>query len=424
MNENNFFGRHVGCRAWIAAALAILLILSGSAASAEKARFVSEPGGSGMHAAHLALHIGSDWCRCSGNYVQVRQAPGGGVSYGHLEQADSFTLLQMNGNWACIYVIYAAATSPDSYVGLTGWINADYVECPCTRQEYQYGTLHALQHGSVRLNSTNVRETTSGGSRVVAKVHAGDIVTVVSPYTFSDNRTWYSVRLGNGQRGFIRGDLVNLLGDFFYEAFGAAQGTGGAGAPGSTDSYAGSDSTGMSYTTEMDDSPASKVAQGRDIAEQPVETVVSGGNSGTAARADDWVAGYGKFLRSAGYNSYFEYPVDAADVTVALLDLTGDGIPELIAHNETRYMAESGDLVFTWKNGISFLGNAGFRECSLRYDPKTQYLYCYDGNMGYYYTMRYIVRKGAVISDEVSGEPAGCVNVNRTPLANLSDLGL
>ena len=154
--------------------------------------------------------------------------------------------------------------------------------------------------------------------------------------------------------------------------------------------------------------------------------MLSGGGktSDSVVQADRWSIDYSRFLHSAGYNSYFEYPVDEADVSVSLLDLTGDGQPELILHNEGRYMAESGDLVFTWNGSVRFVGNAGFRECFLRYDPSTQFLYCYDGNMDHYYTMRYVCYKGTILSDEVSGEPAGCVDVVRTPLARISELGL
>ena len=55
---------------------------------------------------------------------------------GHLEQADQFQLLDIQKGWVKIKVTYSDKTSPDSHKGMTGWLNADYVDCYCDAGEY------------------------------------------------------------------------------------------------------------------------------------------------------------------------------------------------------------------------------------------------------------------------------------------------
>ena len=75
-------------------------------------------------------------CRVASNYLKVRSRAGGSGVVGHAEQADTVELLDLSGNWAQIRVTYASSTSPDSWEGLQGWVDADYLECPCSRRTY------------------------------------------------------------------------------------------------------------------------------------------------------------------------------------------------------------------------------------------------------------------------------------------------
>lgn len=113
-------------------ALTLLLVLSlAVTAFAAKARSVEAGESSASHANHLLTHLYEPSCRCTGNYVKVRTTIGGSDLVGHLEQADTFLLLDVNGAWARVRVLKAAQTSPDSRVGMEGWVDADYIDCPC-----------------------------------------------------------------------------------------------------------------------------------------------------------------------------------------------------------------------------------------------------------------------------------------------------
>ena len=116
-------------------------------AHAEKARFVVTQEDSRYHERHLEQHIGSSGVSCTGNYVKVRSKAGGNRVVGHLEIADSFCLLDVKNGWAQIKVESSAETSPDSFNGMTGWMNADYIDCGCSEEQY-YGL--GLSAASVR----------------------------------------------------------------------------------------------------------------------------------------------------------------------------------------------------------------------------------------------------------------------------------
>lgn len=113
-----------------------LLLLPASGALAAKARSIVTDADSDFHAAHLLLHLNTTQCHATGNYIKTRSKPGGSTVVGHLEQADSLLLLAIEDNWAKIEVTASAQTSPDSFVGMTGWINTDYLDCDCSEAEY------------------------------------------------------------------------------------------------------------------------------------------------------------------------------------------------------------------------------------------------------------------------------------------------
>ena len=45
-------------------------------------------------------------------------------------------MLDIQKGWVKIKVTYSDKTSPDSHKGMTGWLNADYVDCYCDAGEY------------------------------------------------------------------------------------------------------------------------------------------------------------------------------------------------------------------------------------------------------------------------------------------------
>ena len=120
---------------WIALGTLALWLIGGTAI-AEKARNISSDADSQYHAAHLENHLDTTDVYCTGNYVKVRNQINGQKVVGHLEQADQFQLLEMKNGWAKIKVTYSDKTSPDSHEGMTGWLNADYVDCYCDADEY------------------------------------------------------------------------------------------------------------------------------------------------------------------------------------------------------------------------------------------------------------------------------------------------
>ena len=120
---------------FIALGALALCLLSGTA-MADKARNIASDADSQYHAAHLENHLDTTDVYCTGNYVKVRNKINGKKVVGHLEQADQFQLLDIQKGWVKIKVTYSDKTSPDSHKGMTGWLNADYVDCYCDAGEY------------------------------------------------------------------------------------------------------------------------------------------------------------------------------------------------------------------------------------------------------------------------------------------------
>ncbi len=195
---------------WFILIVCAVLILTVTA-SADPARFYNSDRNQAYHSEHLQEHLGSQSCKVSGNYIKIRTTAGGNKVVGHLEQADVFSLDELDGHWARITVLFSAKTSPDSRVGLTGWVDADYVECPCSRDEYYYGpTRTTYSRATITAKTANLRELPSKGSPNHAKISKGEQVDVLSEYTGNkDNKLWYRVRYGK-QVGFIREDMLEI----------------------------------------------------------------------------------------------------------------------------------------------------------------------------------------------------------------------
>lgn len=116
--------------------LTLALCLAGGTAAADKARNIASDADSQYHAAHLENHLDTTDVYCTGNYVKVRNKINGKKVVGHLEQADQFQLLDIQKGWVKIKVTYSDKTSPDSHKDMTGWLDADYVDCYCDAGEY------------------------------------------------------------------------------------------------------------------------------------------------------------------------------------------------------------------------------------------------------------------------------------------------
>ena len=122
-----------------------------SSAVAEKARGISSDSASAYHFTHLEQHLFATDLHGTGNYLKIREQPMPSNVFGHLEQADQIILLDLKNGYAKIVVTQSAETSPDSWVGLTGWVDADYLDCICSDAQYS---------GSSPLSAAGVLDTT------------------------------------------------------------------------------------------------------------------------------------------------------------------------------------------------------------------------------------------------------------------------
>ena len=194
-------------------AAGLMLLLIGSSAAAEKARFLAEDGDRAYHGSHLMLHTGTEDCRICGNYLKVRAQPDGNAAVvGHAEQADLVRLLEISGNWARIRVVYSAQSSPDSWTGLEGWVDAAYLECGCSERTYYAGGTDAAQGGEITAGAVNLRETPSAKSRSLGKLERGERVRVLGQYG-KGAKTLYRVVRTNGQAGFVSAEYLDIGGD-------------------------------------------------------------------------------------------------------------------------------------------------------------------------------------------------------------------
>lgn len=195
---------------FLAILMAVMLSMLATVAAADPARFLKSDKNADYHWRHLQQHIGSQNCMVSGNYIKIRPEAGSDRAIGHLEKADAFTLDDIQNGWAKITVVFHAGTSPDSRVGMAGWVNADYVECQCSSDEYYNGparTTYSL--ATVTAKTGNLREEPTKGAPNHAKIKQGEQVEVLGEYTGKDKKTWYRVRYGE-KVGFLRSDMVEI----------------------------------------------------------------------------------------------------------------------------------------------------------------------------------------------------------------------
>lgn len=128
--------RGMNVKRFVAVIAGFLMFALTSCAYADKARSIETEQDSIYHAQHLERHVMTTSCACTGNYVKIKTGDKEARVVGHLEQADVFELIQIEDKKAYVRVVQSAATSPDSWNGMEGWVNTDYIECTCTAEEY------------------------------------------------------------------------------------------------------------------------------------------------------------------------------------------------------------------------------------------------------------------------------------------------
>ena len=138
--------------------LTFALCLAEGTAAADKARYISSEADSRYHAAHLENHLDTTDVQCVVNNLRVRDQADGQEVLGHLEQADRFRILEIENGWVRIEVEKAASTSPESWVGLSGWVNADYVDCFCSTSQYNANTADSSDKSDTDVDCQNYDE--------------------------------------------------------------------------------------------------------------------------------------------------------------------------------------------------------------------------------------------------------------------------
>lgn len=122
------------------ALLTVLMCVFCSPGAADKARNIDTDAEQEFHQKHLLQHLNDAEVRVTGNYIKVRKEPKTGSKViGHVEQADTFVILEVSGSFVRLLVLDADSSSPDSWNGMEGWASAVYVDCGCTEAEYITG---------------------------------------------------------------------------------------------------------------------------------------------------------------------------------------------------------------------------------------------------------------------------------------------
>lgn len=307
----------------------VLVSLMVSTVSADPARFLNSDGNTAYHAEHLLLHLGSKNCKVSGNYIKVRKEPNSKKLVGHLEQADTFSLDAVDGNWAKITVTREGKTSKDSHKGMTGWVDADYVECPCSHDEYYNGPARTVYSIGVATNSNaKLRGEPSKTSTLYAKLKKGDQVEILSEYTGKDKATWYRCRY-EGKMGYIRSDMLEItetgLRDSVVE-FEMQQ----------------ADKSSQVNEEQVDKTEKSSLLE-PEITSAPVQAL-------TASDESNWQDVYHHFIFDRQYKALYlgnvdgietyhdsfgneYYPDTGSEISFGLYDMNKDGVPELFVDN-------------------------------------------------------------------------------------------
>lgn len=170
---------------FIALGALALCLLSGTA-MADKARNIASDADSQYHAAHLENHLDTTDVYCTVNNLRVRNQINGQKVLGHLEQADTFKIIEIEDGWAKIEVEKSAKTSPDSWKGLNGWVSADYVDCYCSALQYNANTVNASSKKDTDIACRNYDEVIELYARSIKEHWDGDKIVELGfePYCF------------------------------------------------------------------------------------------------------------------------------------------------------------------------------------------------------------------------------------------------
>lgn len=368
--------------------VALILVMLATVAGADPARFLNQDKNPEYHWRHLQQHVGTQNCMVSGNYIKVRPDAGSKKVIGHLEKADAFTLDAVQDGWAKITVVYHAETSPDSYTGLSGWVNADYVECPCSSDEYYNGPARITYSlATVTSQTGNLREEPTKSAPNHARIQRGEQVEVLSEYTGKDNRIWYRVRYGM-KVGFLRADMVEITQSGIPEAVvsPADQTIGINIDPDFSDSL-------FNSTSQNDNSDTDKSAW-QDVYH---DFILNRKYRVSQAYADDpalYADIFGNVYDTSSYSS----------IGFGLHDIDQDGIPELIADNGYPDGGWSETHIYTCRNGqIHYLGSVSDRAggpCITNL-PDYPGVITSSGNMGYFSTEYTVLLQNGVLHSEI-----------------------
>ena len=319
----------------------ILILIISVSAFADMARFVRDDGNTVFHSEHLYLHIGSKNCKTSGNYIKIRTEAGGNKVIGHLEMADTFTLDEISDHWARITVVRASKTSPDSHDGLTGWVDANYIECPCSSEEYYENNPRLTYALAVTVQkTTHLREEPSKISTSFSQLKEGEQVEVIAEYTGKDKNLWYRVRSAKGVMGYIRSDMLEIT---------------------------------ESEIPEFPQSEETLPPVNQTATEAPAPQETAAPNTGWPDAYYQYiVGGLFRYQLHEGETEYYSDPLgldyfpnrenlsgESYPVSFALYDWDLDGTPELFAYDGSS--GKSGNYyAFTFRNGqMMYLGEAG-----------------------------------------------------------------
>ena len=173
------------------------------------ARFLRDDSNVSYHNNHLLQHIGSKNCTISRDSISMEDVIGSDYDCGYLVPGDTFTVDEIDGYHVKITIIRHAENGSHSGY-LTGWIDANYLECPCSKAEYYNGPVRNYYHiGEAVKNGVNLREETSKDSGLVATLNKGDRVEILSEYDGKD-KMWYRCRY-EGKMGYIRNDMLKII---------------------------------------------------------------------------------------------------------------------------------------------------------------------------------------------------------------------
>ena len=173
------------------------------------ARFLKDDSNISYHTSHVQQHIGSRNCKISTDSIGLDDPLVPDYTIGYLVPGDEFTVVAFEGRMVKITVTHPAENGY-AEEGLSGWFDVNYLECPCSKDEYYNGPARNYSHiGEAVKGGVNLREETSKDSTLIATLNRGERVEIISEYDGPD-KMWYRCRY-EGKLGFIRNDMLKIV---------------------------------------------------------------------------------------------------------------------------------------------------------------------------------------------------------------------